>query len=126
MLCSSQSASYLCQPHNCNVVLVTVAGIERYKILKVIQKQPVLIAEVEMMPAEEDNTPKVCQLPSLLTFSLPSRLQYILLLCPQSLCLSGRILTICYHFASRRFFVMLSCNWILSPLTVALCCCLTY
>ena len=37
---------YLCQPTNCSFVLVTVAGVERYKILKVIQKQPVLIAEV--------------------------------------------------------------------------------
>ena len=27
--------------------------------MKVIQKQPVLIAEVEMMPEEDDTTPKV-------------------------------------------------------------------
>ena len=27
--------------------------------MKVVQKQPVLIAEVEMMPAEDDTSPKV-------------------------------------------------------------------
>ena len=27
--------------------------------MKVIQKQPVLIAEVEMMPEEDDNSPQV-------------------------------------------------------------------
>lgn len=37
-------------------------GVDRYKIMKVIQKQPVLIAEVEMMPEEDDTTPKARQL----------------------------------------------------------------
>lgn len=40
-----------------------VAGLERYKIMKVVQKQPILIAEVEMMPAEDDASPKVAPLP---------------------------------------------------------------
>ena len=39
-----------------------VAGVERYKIQKVVQKHPILIAEVEMMPDEDDNTPKVALL----------------------------------------------------------------
>ncbi|KAL3148884.1 hypothetical protein ABBQ32_001754 [Trebouxia sp. C0010 RCD-2024] len=37
-------------------------GLERYKIMKVVQKQPILIAEVEMMPAEDDASPKARQL----------------------------------------------------------------
>ncbi|DBB09509.1 hypothetical protein WJX82_002679 [Trebouxia sp. C0006] len=37
-------------------------GLERYKIMKVIQKQPVLIAEVEMMPEEDDTSPQARQL----------------------------------------------------------------
>lgn len=62
----------------------TVAGIKRYKILKVIQKQPILIAEVEMMPKENDTSPKVpplpCTPPTFLTdLCLPLCLQQVLL-----------------------------------------------
>lgn len=42
---------------NCTCMLV-VTGVERYKIMKVVQKHPILIAEVEMMPEEDDSTPK--------------------------------------------------------------------
>lgn len=37
-------------------------GVSRYKILKVTQKIPVVIAEVEMMPQEDDTSPKARQL----------------------------------------------------------------
>ena len=46
-LCKSQHALFI------------LAGVSRYKILKVTQKIPVVIAEVEMMPQEDDTSPKV-------------------------------------------------------------------
>lgn len=38
---------------------VVAAGIERYRLRKVIQKQPILIADVELFPAEEDTSQEV-------------------------------------------------------------------
>ena len=41
----------------------SISGVERYKIRKITQKHPILIAEVEMMAEEDDTTPKVSLLP---------------------------------------------------------------
>ena len=38
---------------------VVAAGIERYKLRKVIQKQPIMIADVELFPEEEDISQQV-------------------------------------------------------------------
>ena len=47
---------------------MVAAGIERYKLRKVIQKQPILIADVELFPAEEDNSQEVRGFASFLPF----------------------------------------------------------
>ena len=38
---------------------MSFAGMSRYKILRVKQEHPVVIAEVEMMSEEDDTSPKV-------------------------------------------------------------------
>lgn len=39
--------------------LCVLAGVSKYKILEVTQKTPSVIAEVEMLPQEDDTSPKV-------------------------------------------------------------------